>query len=106
MSDTGIGKRVKRREDVRFITGNGRYTDDVNLPGQTYAVFLRSPYPRARIKSIDASGAKKLTGVVAVFTGQDTAADNLGALPCGWLVKSTDGTDMKVPPRLPLPVDT
>src|SRR5689334_4011849 len=98
MSEQGIGKRVKRREDVRFITGNGRYTDDVNQLGQTYAVFLRSPYPRARIVTIDTAEAKQVPGVIAVFTGKDTAADSLGALPCGWMVKSKDGADMKVPP--------
>ena len=106
MSDQGIGQRVKRREDVRFITGKGRYTDDINLPGQAYAVFLRSPHPRARIKAIDASAARKAPGVVGVFTGKDLAADGIGALPCGWLVKSKDGSDMKVPPRPPLAIET
>jgi carbon-monoxide dehydrogenase large subunit len=105
MSDTGIGQRVKRREDIRFITGKGRYTDDINQPGQTYAVFLRSPYPRARIVSIDASEALALPGVIGVFTGKDLAADKIGDLPCGWLVKSKDGTDMKIPSRPPLAVE-
>src|ERR1700740_208127 len=98
MNDQGIGQRVKRREDIRFITGNGRYTDDINTPGQTWAVFLRSPYPRARIVSVDASEAMKVPGVVGVFTGKDLDADKIGSLPCGWLVKSKAGTDMKVPP--------
>jgi carbon-monoxide dehydrogenase large subunit len=105
MSDQGIGKRVKRREDVRFITGNGRYTDDLSQPGQTYAVFLRSPYARARIASVDASKALKVAGVVAVFSGKDLDADKVGALPCGWMVKSKDGSDMKVPARPPLAVE-
>ncbi|HSV01784.1 MAG TPA: xanthine dehydrogenase family protein molybdopterin-binding subunit [Phenylobacterium sp.] len=106
MSEQGIGKRVTRREDLRFITGKGRYTDDINLPGQAYAVFLRSPYPRARIRAIDAAAAAKAPGVVGVFTGKDLAADGIGHLPCGWLVKSKDGSDMKVPPRPPLAIET
>jgi carbon-monoxide dehydrogenase large subunit len=105
MSDTGIGKSVRRREDIRFITGRGRYTDDISQPGQTYAVFLRSPHPRARIVSVDASEAMKVPGVVGVFTGKDLAADKIGDLPCGWLVKSKDGSDMKVASRPPLAVE-
>ncbi len=101
---TGIGASVKRREDVRFITGSGTYTDDINQPGQTHAVFLRSPYARARIGAIDAREALVLDGVLAVYTGQDTAADGLGDLPCGWLVKSKDGSDMASAPRPPLAV--
>jgi carbon-monoxide dehydrogenase large subunit len=105
MGETGIGQRVKRREDIRFITGAGRYTDDINLPGQLYAVFLRSPYARAKIVSIDAVAALATPGVVAVFTGKDLAADKVGDLPCGWLVKSKDGTDMLVAPRPPIAVE-
>ncbi len=106
MSETGIGKSVKRREDLRFITGRGRYTDDINRPHQAYAVFLRSPYPRARIVSVDPSGANEIEGIIGVFTGKDLAADKLGDLPCGWLVKSKDGSDMKVGPHPPLAVET
>ncbi|HVN00630.1 MAG TPA: xanthine dehydrogenase family protein molybdopterin-binding subunit [Caulobacteraceae bacterium] len=105
MSETGIGKRVKRREDVRFITGRGNYTDDISVAGQTYAAFVRSPYPRARIVSVDAGAAKAAPGVVGVFTGQDLAADGIGPLPCGWMVKSKDGSDMKIPARPPLAVE-
>jgi carbon-monoxide dehydrogenase large subunit len=105
MSETGIGAPVRRREDVRFITGRGSYTDDISLPGQAYAVFLRSPYPRARIVAIDTSGALEIPGVLGVFSGRDLAADKIGDLPCGWLVKSKDGTDMKVAPHPPLAVD-
>jgi carbon-monoxide dehydrogenase large subunit len=105
MSDQGIGKRVQRREDLRFITGKGRYTDDINLPGQAYAAFVRSPYSRARIVAIDASQAMEIPGVIGVFTGKDLAADHIGDLPCGWLVKSKDGTDMKVPARPPLAIE-
>jgi carbon-monoxide dehydrogenase large subunit len=105
MSETGIGARVKRREDVRFITGRGRYTADLNLPGQAYAVFLRSPHARARIVSLDASAGAAIPGVIGVFTGKDLAADKIGDLPCGWMVKSKDGSDMRIPSRPPLAVE-
>ena len=105
MSETGIGKSVKRREDIRFITGQGRYTDDFSQPGQTFAAFLRSPHPRARIVSIDATAALAIPGVVGVFTGKDLAADKIGDIPCGWLVKSADGSDMRVASRPPLAIE-
>ena len=73
LSNSPIGKPLMRREDVRFLTGAGQYTDDVVLPGQTYAYFLRSPHAHARITSIDVSKARAAQGVVAVFTGQDVA---------------------------------
>ena len=69
MSATGIGAAVRRKEDIRFITGKGQYTDDVTRPGETRAVFVRSPHARAKIKSIDVSAAKKMPGVVDVLTG-------------------------------------
>ena len=103
-AETGIGAAVKRREDLRFITGRGTYTDDLNVRGQTYGVFLRSPYARARINAIDAADALQVDGALAVFTGQDTAAAGLGDLPCGWLVKSKDGSDMVSAPHPPLAV--
>ena len=71
MSATGIGAAVRRKEDFRFITGQGQYTDDVVRPGETRAVFVRSPHARAKIKSIDVSAAKKMPGVVAVLTGAE-----------------------------------
>ena len=64
MSATGIGAAVRRKEDFRFITGHGQYTDDVVRPGETRAVFVRSPHAHAKIKSIDAGAAKKMPGVV------------------------------------------
>ena len=67
MSATGIGAAVRRKEDLRFITGKGQYTDDVTRPGETRAVFVRSPHARAKIKKIDASEAIKMPGVVALF---------------------------------------
>ncbi|MEY3271678.1 MAG: carbon monoxide dehydrogenase large chain CoxL [Pseudomonadota bacterium] len=90
-----VGQSVERREDTRFLTGRGQYTDDITLPGQTYGVFLRSPHAHARIKSIDTSAAAKAPGVVAVFTGEPFKG--VGGLPCGWLINSLDGTPMKEP---------
>jgi aerobic carbon-monoxide dehydrogenase large subunit len=99
MSNSPIGKSLQRREDVRFLTGAGQYTDDVLLPGQTHGVFLRSPYAHARIKSIDTKAAKAAPGVVAIFTGSDLAEAKVGGLPCGWLIHSKDGSPMKEPPH-------
>jgi carbon-monoxide dehydrogenase large subunit len=101
-SGTGIGASVKRKEDLRFITGNGTYVDDINQPGQSYAAFLRSPYARARIDRIDASAALDIDGVTAVLSGADMVADGLGDNPCGWLVKQKDGTDMVSAPHPPM----
>ena len=101
-SATGIGASPKRKEDLRFITGSGRYTDDFNLPGQKYAVFLRSPYARAHIDSIETDAAVAIPGVVGVLTGKDMQDDGLGDIPCGWLVKQKDGSDMVSAPHPPL----
>ncbi|HKW85091.1 MAG TPA: xanthine dehydrogenase family protein molybdopterin-binding subunit, partial [Burkholderiaceae bacterium] len=92
-----IGQSLKRREDARFLTGAGQYTDDVVLPGQTYGVFLRSPHAHARIRSIKLDQAKAAPGVVHIFTGADLADAKVGGLPCGWLIHSKDGTPMKEP---------
>jgi aerobic carbon-monoxide dehydrogenase large subunit len=105
MPEGSIGQPVRRREDYRFLTGQGTYTDDINRPGQLYAYILRSPHANARINKIDTSGAAKAPGVVAVFTGPDMAKDNIGGLPCGWLVTSKDGSPMKEPPHPVLAVD-
>ncbi|WP_157615661.1 xanthine dehydrogenase family protein molybdopterin-binding subunit [Rhizobacter sp. Root404] len=94
-----IGQSVKRREDARFLTGAGQYTDDVVMHGQTYAAFLRSPHAHARIKSINLDAARKAPGVVRIFTGQDLADAKVGGLPCGWLIHSKDGAPMKEPPH-------
>lgn len=99
MSDTGIGASIKRKEDFRFLTGSGRYTDDMNLPGQLYAYFVRSPHAHARINGIDKTAAANAPGVVAIYTGEDAAADNLGGLPCGWLITDVNGEPMKEPPH-------
>jgi len=92
-----IGKPMLRREDYRFLTGAGQYTDDVVLPHQTHAAFVRSPYAHARIRSIDITKAAKAPGVLHIFTGADLAEAKVGGLPCGWLIHSKDGTPMKEP---------
>ncbi len=94
---TVVGKPIRRVEDKRFITGQGRYTDDIKLHGMTYAVIIRSPYAHARIKSIDASAALKIKGVVAVFTGKDIEADGMGGIPTGWQVNLINGETMREP---------
>jgi carbon-monoxide dehydrogenase large subunit len=95
----GIGASVPRREDRRFLLGKGRYTDDLVLPEQAWAVFVRSPHAHAAIRSIDTSRALAAPGVLAVLTGEDVAADGLGGLPCGWLIKNKDGSNMVEPPH-------
>src|SRR5439155_25009190 len=105
MSDTGIGASVRRKEDFRFRTGQGTYTDDINRPGHLYAFILRSPHAHARIKGIDTKAAASAPGVVAVYTGKDLAADNIGGLPCGWQIHSKDGSPMIEPPHPALAID-
>src|SRR5919204_3638402 len=99
MSATGIGAAVRRKEDQRFITGKGHYTDDVNRPGQCHAYFLRSPHAHARIKSIDTKAAAAMPGVLAVLTGAQLANDKIGNLICGWMIHSKDGSPMKMAPH-------
>jgi carbon-monoxide dehydrogenase large subunit len=99
LSQSPIGQSIKRREDERFLTGSGQYTDDVVLPRQTYGYFLRSPHAHARIQSVDTREALKMPGVVAIFTGRDIAESKIGGLPCGWLIHSRDGSPMKEPPH-------
>ena len=105
MADGGIGASVRRREDERFLTGTGTFTDDINRPGQTHAVIVRSPHAHARIRKIDTKEALAAPGVVAVFTGADMQADKVGGLPCGWLIKNADGSPMAEPPHPPLQPD-
>ena len=95
MSATGIGASVKRKEDIRFITGKGRYVDDINRAGQAHAYFVRSPHAHATVNSIDSAAAAKMPGVVAIFTGEHIAADKVGGLICGWMIHSKDGSAMK-----------
>ena len=97
MSATGIGAAVRRKEDIRFVTGKGHYTDDFHRPGEAYAWFIRSPHAHARIKSVDASAVKQPN--VHVLTGADLAADKIGNLICGWMIHSKDGSPMKMAPH-------
>src|ERR687887_979220 len=98
MTTSLIGARVLRKEDYRFLTGTGQYTDDVALPGQTYAAFVRSPHAHAVVRSVKTDKAKKAPGVIAVYTGADLAAAKVGGLPCGWLITDVSGRPMKEPP--------
>jgi carbon-monoxide dehydrogenase large subunit len=95
--DHGIGASSKRREDIRFLTGRGKYTDDMQLAGQAHAVFVRSQVAHGRIKSVGTDRAKGMPGVLAVFTGEDFK--DVGGNPAGWLIKSRDGTPMREPKR-------
>ncbi len=99
MGENGIGARLARKEDPRFLVGKGNYVDDINRPGQAYAAFVRSPYAHANIKSVDTSAAAAAPGVLAVYTGDDIAADNVGPLICGWAITSKDGSPMNMPPH-------
>ena len=99
MTENGIGAAVRRKEDGRFLVGKGRYTDDMNRPGQTYAHLVRSPEAHANISSVDTAAAASAPGVVAVFSGADFAVDELGGLPCGWGINNKDGSPMVEPPH-------
>jgi len=104
MASEGFGASIKRKEDFRFLTGQGRYTDDIVRPGQLYAYVLRSPYAHAKIVSIDTAAAKAAPGIVAVYTGADLAG--LGGIPCGWQITNKDGaTKMIEPPHPALVTD-
>ena len=92
---TGIGASSKRREDIRFLTGKGRYTDDINRPGQTYVYFVRSQVAHGRINGLDTSAAEAAPGVLKVFTAKDF--EGVGGVPCGWQVTDKNGEPMKEP---------
>ncbi|MBY5989049.1 xanthine dehydrogenase family protein molybdopterin-binding subunit [Roseovarius atlanticus] len=95
--DGGIGASSKRREDVRFLTGAGNYTDDINLRGQAYVHFLRSDVAHGTLNSVDTSAAEGMPGVIKVFTGADFA--EVGGIPCGWQVTDRHGEPMQEPPH-------
>jgi carbon-monoxide dehydrogenase large subunit len=94
-----IGKAVKRVEDKRFLTGKGRYTDDIVLPGMLYAYIVRSPYAHAKINNLDTSRAEKMDGVVKIYTGKDIADSGINGIPTGWQVNFKNGDTMKEPPH-------
>ncbi len=102
---TSVGESVLRKEDARFIIGAGRYVDDIRVPGELHARFVRSPYPHARILDVDTSAALELPGVVAVFIGADMRACGVGSIPTGWVLRDQHGRPMAEPPRYPLAVD-
>jgi len=93
--DQGIGASSKRREDIRFLTGAGNYTDDINRPGQAIAYFLRSQVAHGTIARLDTTAAASAPGVVGVFTAKDL--EGLGGVPCGWQVTDKHGQPMKEP---------
>ena len=93
----GIGQAIKRFEDPRLVRGQGRFHEDVNLPGQAYMVVVRSVHAHARIRGIDASAALKATGVLAVVTGKDVAG--LGTMQMTLKRKRPDGSPMFAPPH-------
>jgi len=105
MGIEGIGARVTRKEDKRFITGAGRYVDDMAVPGMKHAAFVRSPHAHAQIRKIDVKAAQAMPGVIAVLTGKELKADGIGNLICGWMIHSRDGTPMKMGAWSPLAVD-
>lgn len=105
MGMEGIGARVTRKEDKRFITGGGRYVDDMVVPGMKHAAFVRSPHAHADIKKIDVKAAEGMPGVIAVLTGKQLKADGIGNLICGWMIHSKDGSPMKMGAWSPLAVD-
>ncbi len=97
-----VGQSLKRREDPALVKGQGKYTDDLTLPGMTHAVIVRSPYAHAKINGIDASAALATEGVLAVYTGQDIADSEIGGVvPVGWLLPN-----LVTPPHPILAIDT
>ncbi|OJF96467.1 xanthine dehydrogenase family protein molybdopterin-binding subunit [Pararhizobium antarcticum] len=106
MGVEGIGARVARKEDKRFLTGKGRYTDDMTVPGMKYAFFVRSAYAHARILSIDTAAAEAMPGIIAVLGGKQLQADGIGNLICGWMIHSKDGSPMKMGAWRPLAHET
>src|SRR3954452_5602487 len=109
-----IGQPLRRKEDLRLVTGSGRYSDDVSLPGQAYAHVLRSPHAHARIRSIDTAAARAMPGVLAVLTGADVVTDGLKEVPhtpipmkppADILLKNRDGSAHGYAPQALLPSD-
>src|SRR3954451_18926685 len=105
MRQFGIGQPIRRVEDRRFLTGSGRYLDDIARPRQAYAALLRSPHAHAHIRAVDTEAALRAPGLVAVLTGEDLARDRVGAIPCVSAVSNRDGSQMARPPRRALARD-
>ena len=105
MAKYGIGQGILREEDPRLLRGQGLFVNDFNLPNQLHAILLRSPHAHAEIRDIRVSDAQSLPGVLAIFSGQDVLADNLGVpgMPVKWL--RPDGQPMKYRPQPPLAIN-
>jgi len=101
----GIGQPVPRKEDPMLVTGKGRYTDDINLPGQAFAVMVRSPIAHGVINGIETDDAKAMPGVLAIYTGHDLIAAGLSKMASGMSFKQRDGSDMPKPVQVPLAID-
>ena len=101
VKDRYVGTEVRRKEDAELITGEGRFTDDLTLPGTLWMGVVRSPFAHARIKRVDASKALEMKGVVATFSGKDLAKDWAAPLLMAWAVTE----DIKNPPHWPLAQD-
>ncbi|HSC05473.1 MAG TPA: hypothetical protein VLD59_01450, partial [Steroidobacteraceae bacterium] len=99
MGQFGIGQGVRRVEDQRLLTGTGRYTDDIDMPGAARAWFVRSPHAHARIRAIDTRAARAAPGVLAIYTIDDIKAAGLGTIPCQIPLKQIDGKPLVTPPR-------
>ena len=106
MGVEGIGARVTRKEDKRFLTGKGRYVDDMKVPGMKYAYFVRSPHAHAKIKGMNFDAAKAMPGVIDVLEGKTMQDDGIGSLICGWMIHSKDGSPMKMGVWRPLAFET
>jgi aerobic carbon-monoxide dehydrogenase large subunit len=111
--NAGIGQTVRRKEDLRLVTGRGCYSDDFNFPGQVYAAMVRSPHAHAKIRSIDTAAARAMPGVLAILTGQDAQADGLTRIPHlaapgnppDIVLHNRDGSPVPAAPHLVLPTD-
>ena len=99
MGQYGIGQGIRRFDDARLLKGEGRFHNDVNLPGQVHLVVLRSPHAHARIRSIETAAARAMPGVVAIFTGADLARDGLGTMKMTLKRTRPDGSPMFAPPH-------
>ena len=99
MAKFGLAQPVRRVEDPRLLKGDGRYTDDIVLPGMLHGVVLRSPHAAAIVRAIDTAAAASAPGVKAVYTAADLNADGIGSLPCAVSLTNRDGSAMASPPQ-------
>ncbi len=102
MTKFGLAQSIRRVEDPRLLKGDGRYTDDIVLPGMLHGIVLRSPHAAAKLGAIDTTAAASVAGVKAIYTAADLKADGIGPLPCAAPVQNRDGSDMANPPHLAL----